>query len=205
MPVMESDATPLRPLQVHPGKQIELARSIYAPTCLATQAYLPVCEIPQAVNRERKSLSPSSVFRPLNLKPTLQRKRAVSFRIFQLVFVFALAGCASEIALRPTPLNGAPVEQTNRLFRLEQSVRVVLSSGYERELESGSRWRMVGTVKEGDVFKPVDTVLTIEGAHVREAYLTVSNKRLVGFYIPGEDSFSPLDASIPINIHLEKE
>jgi hypothetical protein len=85
-------------------------------------------------------------------------------------------------------------------MRLAQNVVLKLSTGYSRRLASGSLWRPVGQVPQGLVLQSVGTVLTIEGRQVHEAYLVVSQNAVVGFYLPGESRFSPLEPSQPITI-----
>jgi predicted acetyltransferase len=48
-----------------------------------------------------------------------------------------------------------------------------------------------GRSQEGQVYKPVDGVFTVEGAQVHEAHLVLEGDRLVGFYLPVERAFSP--------------
>jgi hypothetical protein len=61
-------------------------------------------------------------------------------------------------------------------------------------------WRPVGEVQQGLVLQPVDTVFTIEGRQVHEAYLVVRENMLVGFFLPGESHFSALEPSQPITL-----
>ncbi|MFX8297360.1 hypothetical protein ABTL30_20295, partial [Acinetobacter baumannii] len=56
----------------------------------------------------------------------------------------------------------------------------------------------VGTVPQGVVYRPVGTIFTIEGRQVHEAYLVIADQRLVGFYLPGEQAYSPLSTAVPI-------
>ncbi len=77
---------------------------------------------------------------------------------------------------------------------LQRTVIVRLSTGYKRKLAEGSRWRPVGSLPQGEVLRPVDGIFTIEGRQVHEAYLVVSGADLMGFYLPGEAHFSPLDS-----------
>ena len=51
---------------------------------------------------------------------------------------------------------------------------------------------MGGDISQGQVLKPLDTVLTVEGTNVREAYAVVHNGSWVGFWLPVERAFSPL-------------
>jgi hypothetical protein len=100
-------------------------------------------------------------------------------------------GCAAELARAPvafTPVtSGEP-----RTLRVRETVSVTPSTGYTRIIKAGSTWRLVGSLPQGDVYRPVGDVFTVEGANVHEAYLVVAQGRVVGFYLPGEGAFAPL-------------
>lgn len=83
----------------------------------------------------------------------------------------------------------APIEVTGL-------VTLSLGTGYQRNIITGSRWERVGTVPQGDVYRPVGTVFTIEGANMHEAFLVVRDSKVVGFYLPGEGAFSTLDPPV---------
>ena len=83
-----------------------------------------------------------------------------------------------------------------------QSTAIRLDSGYERTVAKGTQFVEVGTLPKGRVLKPVDSVFTIEGAHIHEAYLVLDGQRIVGFYLPVERAFSPL--SYPVSLPLEE-
>jgi hypothetical protein len=72
--------------------------------------------------------------------------------------------------------------------------------GYARTLLKGTRWDLIGTIPEGEVYKPKDQVLTVECSHVHEAYLVVSGGTLIGFYLPVEKGFVPISPTIKLPI-----
>lgn len=78
-------------------------------------------------------------------------------------------------------------------FRLEKEVTVKLNIGYSRTLQKDTTWTYVGTIPEGDVFKTNDQILTVEASNIYEAYIVVSSGKLIGFYLPVEHAYSPLD------------
>ena len=109
-----------------------------------------------------------------------------------------LAGCASKLVTEPAEITlRAPGTTTNTL-RLDASVDVRLDSGYSRTLKRGTTWKWVGSISQGEVWEPIDTVLTVEGRYVHEAYLVISAPHLVGFYLPVEDAFLQLRTPIPL-------
>jgi hypothetical protein len=113
-------------------------------------------------------------------------------------FVMALSACAPAIRVQSAQMATSTAPQ--QLVRVVDPVVVQLSTGYSREVRGGSTWRSVGVLPQGMVFRPVGTVFTIEGRQVHEAYLVINANTLVGFFLPGESSFSALQPSQPIKI-----
>ncbi|WP_257010240.1 hypothetical protein [Burkholderia ubonensis] len=111
---------------------------------------------------------------------------------------FALGGCAPAIPVQDAHF--AASASTNPVRIVRQEVTVRLSSGYTRRIAEGSQWRDVGSLPQGHVFRAVNTVFAIEGRQVHEAYLVLSGDALVGFYLPGESHFSPLDSPLPLQL-----
>jgi hypothetical protein len=103
----------------------------------------------------------------------------------------ALIGCAPMVPVVPA----APITPvaTSTAVVLAESVTFRLSTGYARTLTAPSRWRLVGRLPQGNVYRSADSVLTIEGRQMHEAYLVIRDDALVGFYLPGEAVFSPLE------------
>ena len=75
-----------------------------------------------------------------------------------------------------------------------------LPTGYERTLLAGSRWRLVGRLEQGEVYRPVDSPFSIVGRQVHEAYLVVAASALQGFSLPGESNYSPLTTPVRLNL-----
>jgi hypothetical protein len=108
----------------------------------------------------------------------------------------ALAGCAASVETAPVVF----IAQPGADIQLTQAAEVALATRYTRSLPQGSKWRKTGTVPQGSVYRAIDTVFTIEGRNVHEAYLVIGPQRqLVAFYLPGEGSLSPLSAPIPLS------
>jgi len=119
--------------------------------------------------------------------------KAVGVNLRGLIFamLFAATGCSPTIPVIRADL--APSAGESAVLRLNQGVTFTLPTGYARALRQGTRWIRIGRIQQGTVFKPVDSVFTVEGAHVREAYLVIRDTKLVGFYLPVERAFSHLD------------
>lgn len=106
-----------------------------------------------------------------------------------------LCGCA--VQQTATVISLSPVADRPELT-LSSPLALQLSTGYHRTLKQGSRWTQIGSVPQGDVYKPYRDVFTIEGAHIHEAYLVVDKGMLVGFYLPAERSYTDLAQRKPI-------
>jgi hypothetical protein len=123
--------------------------------------------------------------------------RAVAF----LLTAAALAGCASEITRSPAELSVASAREPGR-YVVTKPASIMLDSGYERTIASGTELAEIGRIQQGRVLKPTNTTFTIEGAHMHEAYPVVNGERIVGFYLPVERAFSPL--STPTSLFTQE-
>lgn len=115
-----------------------------------------------------------------------------------LVFLL-LNGCAMEVVRAPADFVSISEAQARRIVTA-QPVEIMLDSRYRRTLSAGSALLEVGSVGAGQVFKPMNTVFTVEGKHMHEAYLVLRNEKVVGFYLPVEKAFSPLSESVVLPI-----
>ena len=118
-------------------------------------------------------------------------------RIAALAASLLLAACAATVQTTPVTLDASSGSAT-AVRKLRQNVTIELPTRYTRTLFEGSRWRAAGAIPQGLVYRPVDTVLTIEGSQVHEAYLVLSGGNLVGFYLPAESSYSALSKPVPL-------
>jgi hypothetical protein len=121
-------------------------------------------------------------------------------RVAVLIAVAALVGgCASEVVRSSAIVSPAAPSDPQRIVIAEDAT-VRSSSGYSRVLPTDSVWELRGTLPQGRVYKRVNDVFTVEGTHVHEAYLVVSGNRLVGYYLPVEQAYSPAD---PVSLKLK--
>lgn len=111
-----------------------------------------------------------------------------------------LSGCASAVRTEPAQFTPVAASSPVEIVTLANDTTITPASGYGRTLKAGSRWRLAGRVGQGQVFRPVDSVFTIEGRQVHEAYLVMSGARLVGFYLPGEANYAALEVPVPLTL-----
>lgn len=121
-----------------------------------------------------------------------------SFR--QLAAVCAVAsliGCATDVRRSSADFRALDASQRTSI-EVTGRVTLNLATGYQRSIITGSRWERVGVVAQGDVYRPVGTVFTIEGANMHEAFLVVKDSQIAGFYLPGEGAYSALDTPVSL-------
>ncbi len=118
--------------------------------------------------------------------------------IFQSFMVLGLSLMLNACAFDVVRLKQIPVEiRTGSAcmenFTLTQDTKIDAGPGYSRTLKSGSRWECVGEIPQGMIYKTKDQILTVEASNVFEANIVVADQILIGYYLPVERSFSPLD------------
>jgi len=109
---------------------------------------------------------------------------------------FTCFGCAFDII----HIDQIPVQYDKKYvkkadFQLKSDVNVELGTGYQRTLYKGTKWHHVNTIFQGDIYKTDDQVLTVEGSNIFEAFIVVSNSKLVGFFLTAEETYSPLSTA----------
>jgi len=77
-----------------------------------------------------------------------------------------VASCAPLVVQEPTQLTPG----VGKSFRLTRATEVALSTGYSTTLRANTRWELVGTVTQGEVYRTKDQVVTLEGFWVGHVY-----------------------------------
>lgn len=117
-----------------------------------------------------------------------------SLRMIAAGFALFVTACAPPVAQLPTQLTPG----TGKSFRLMREVEADISTGRSTTLRASTRWDLVGTVSMGEVYRTRDQVVTVRGDGVHEGFIVVREKTLVGFYLPVERAFCPVEKSQPL-------
>lgn len=108
--------------------------------------------------------------------------------------ILSLNACAFDLVhVKQIPAQIESNQLSKSSFELVGEVNISLGTGYSRKLKKGTKWHYIGTISYGDVFKTNDQILTVEASNIHEAYIVVSSSKVVGFYLPVERSFSPIN------------
>jgi len=121
-----------------------------------------------------------------------------------ILLIFApgiITGCAFDIVhIKQVPVQYEDVKIIKSDFILKDEVILNTGTGYNRKLNKGTRWHYVNTIPYGDIFKTKDQILTIERSNIFEAFIVVSDENLVGFFLPVEQTYSPLNKPKPLAV-----
>jgi hypothetical protein len=118
-----------------------------------------------------------------------------------LIIALLANACAFDlIRVKQRPCQIEKVKSNGESFRLGKEVQVSLDTGYSRKLRDGVRWNYVGVIPAGKVFRTNDQILTVEGSNIFEAYIVVSSGKLVGFYLPVQKAFSPIQEPLRLEM-----
>jgi hypothetical protein len=98
----------------------------------------------------------------------------------------------NKVVYTPLPGDDAP------MITVKEHMRVVGQAGDGQHLPAGSKWKRVGSIEAGEVYKRADGPFIVESQNAHEAYLVVTNGRIVGFYLPGESAFAPVSQAVPL-------
>ena len=114
--------------------------------------------------------------------------------ITMVIFGLAFSCAFDVIRVKQEPAQFEPNASDQDAWILGQDIKVSLNTGYTRKLKAGTRWHCIGKIENGAVYKTNDQILTVEGSNIYEAYIVVFEGYLVGFYLPGNQTYSPLSS-----------
>jgi hypothetical protein len=117
---------------------------------------------------------------------------------FLAALILNLLGCAAELVRSPSILVAGT--SSGQLMQVSKLAVLEFGPSQSKQILPGSRWSLVGSVPQGNVFKPVDSVLTVHGANAHEAYLVIRAGQVVGFYLPGERAWAALEKPVAIEL-----
>ena len=123
--------------------------------------------------------------------------KRITFFVLTWILLIGCAFDVAHVAYHPTDL--LPQPQSGKFLTIKSAVKITgAPCGYSRTLQQGSNWDLIGSIPEGNVYKPRDQVLTVECSNVYEAYLVCVSQSLVGFYLPVQQGFVALKKAIDL-------
>ena len=118
-------------------------------------------------------------------------------RFFLLGAIAVLTACSVKQLELDSQLSPSSSDIT---YVLQESVVVRIPNSSDTALRAGTRWREVGTIAQGTVFRTKDQVVIVNSFNVHEGYVVANDGKIVGFYLPIAKTFV---ASKPVSLTLE--
>ncbi|MFY0476445.1 hypothetical protein [Achromobacter marplatensis] len=100
-----------------------------------------------------------------------------------------------------TPVAAADPIHTIQLSRV---VIAALPNESSVTLPAASQWRRVGALPQGDVYRAMSGLFTIQARRQGEAYLVASSGKLLGFYLPGESAYMALSRPVTLPVEMRQ-
>jgi len=113
--------------------------------------------------------------------------------------VLVVGACAFDVIhVRQVPAALEPLSGPAPEWTLAQDVNVRLREGFASLLKTGTTWRAIGRIPQGDVFRTSDQVVTVEASNVSEAALVLRADVVIGFYLMVEHTFTEAAPQVEI-------
>lgn len=120
--------------------------------------------------------------------------------VFLAACVLLAGGCATDVTVGSEPALLTPADSPATV-RFAASAPPRLKNGHLRKgLEDGTTWERAGAIPQGTVYRPVGHVFQVYSGNVHEAYIVVSEGRLVGVFLPVERAFVPMREPVPVTL-----
>jgi hypothetical protein len=123
-----------------------------------------------------------------------------------LLLHVAVVLCGVTAAVGSTTINAelAPNRSTSQppeIIQLQSPATFRFGIQYGRELPAGDRWREIGLLPQGKVYRPLNSVFMLDARQSGEAFPVVAHGKLQGFFLPGEHKFAPVR---PVELTLQR-
>src|SRR5262245_2804530 len=81
-----------------------------------------------------------------------------------------MSGCMFDVvSVKQTPAAFVAGTPTPRRMQLLLEVKASLGTGFPTWLKTGTTWKQIGRIAEGDVFATSDQIVTVEASNIHEA------------------------------------
>ena len=131
----------------------------------------------------------------------ISRFKRLATYVTLCIIVVLSDGCAFDIShVRRVPTSFEPATTSGPGWILLENRSIGVGSGFPTRLKAQTRWSLSGRVPEGDVYRTRDQIVTVEASSIFEAMPVMRQRKLVGFYLPGERSLVPVDPPVILPI-----
>lgn len=117
--------------------------------------------------------------------------------------MLSLSACMS-VSTQKVSLVPVAASEPVSVIQLSRMVSAHLPNDRIANLPAASQWQRVGALPQGDVYRALDGLFTVQTRRQGEAYLVASSGKLVGFYLPGETAYLPLNRPVTLPVEMRQ-
>lgn len=117
--------------------------------------------------------------------------------------MLSLSACMS-VSTQKVSLVPVAASEPGSVIQLSRMVSAHLPNDRIANLPAASQWQRVGALPQGDVYRALDGLFTVQTRRQGEAYLVASSGKLVGFYLPGETAYLPLNRPVTLPVEMRQ-
>ncbi len=107
------------------------------------------------------------------------------------ISVFLLSSLLISCSAKQLPLQSQIeiAKEQKAFFQLNDEVEIKATNAKPTILKPGTRWMLVGSINQGEVYRTKDQVVIVNSFNVHEGYIVVEHNSVVGYYLPVEKTF----------------
>ncbi len=117
--------------------------------------------------------------------------------------MLSLSACMS-VSTQKVSLVPVAASEPVSVIQLSRMVSAQLPNDSIANLPAASQWQRVGALPHGGVYRALDGLFTVQTRRQGEAYLVASSGKLVGFYLPGETAYLPLNRPVTLPVEMRQ-
>ncbi len=129
--------------------------------------------------------------------------RVGKFAIVTFAGMLSLAGCMS-VSTQQVKLTPVASSERVSVIQLSRAVNAHQANDSVAILPAASQWQRVGALPQGDVYRSISGLFTVQTRRQNEAYIVASSGKLVGFYLPGEMAYMPLNRPVTLPVEMRQ-
>lgn len=129
--------------------------------------------------------------------------RVGKFAALAVAGMLSLSACMS-VSTQKVSLVPVAASEPASVIQLSRMVSAQLPNDSVVSLPAASQWQRVGALVQGDVYRSLGGLFTIQTRRQGEAYLVASSGKLVGFYLPGETAYMPLNRPVTLPVEMRQ-
>ena len=122
-----------------------------------------------------------------------------TYTVGAVILLALLGGCSTQSAQVPSAITVTELDDGR--YRLSRSVEIKAKSAESTVLRSGSTWKRVGTIAEGNVYSTKDQLVIVNSFNVHEADIVARDGYIVGYYLKVPQAFLAVEP-VPVTLEL---